>query len=432
MISYRDLLPGILFTVALILFTVRLETPPDYVFDEVYHGYTAGQYVEGNRDAFVWDTESPDPDVAYMWNHPPLGVLLIAGGIVLWGDVPFGWRFSSALFGAFGVALAFLFVRALTGRTAVGLVTAVFLLLDNLYFTQSRIAMLDIFGYVFVLCAFWAAHRYLTSPPEAGRRPLVLIGLFCGLAIATKWNAAYAATLLGILVLVRVGLFARSVARSGGAPLADPSVRSHLIWVGLALGLVPAAAYLASYIPFFLAGHGIADFVELQNQILRYHAGLAATHPDQSSWWQWPLTQIPVWYHAAFGAEASAHIYAIGNPFLHWVFVPAVTWVSWYWWRRNRQSLALLWIGFFGQWMAWALVPRIAFIYHFLPAALFGCLATAVLVVHGIDRGGGWRYLALGYVTVVGLAFAFFYPISASVPLSAEAFESRIWFESWR
>ena len=40
--------------------------------------------------------------------------------------------------------------------------------------------------------------------------------------------------------------------------------------------------------------------------------------------------------------------------------------------------------------------------------------------------------MALGYVTVVGLAFAFFYPISASVPLSAEAFESRIWFESWR
>ena len=75
------------------------------MFDEVYHAYTAGQYVAGNADAYVWNTKPPRAGVSYMWNHPPVGVLMIAGGILLWGDEPFGWRFSSAVFGAIGILL---------------------------------------------------------------------------------------------------------------------------------------------------------------------------------------------------------------------------------------------------------------------------------------------------------------------------------------
>jgi dolichyl-phosphate-mannose--protein O-mannosyl transferase len=32
----------------------------------------------------------------------------------------------------------------------------------------------------------------------------------------------------------------------------------------------------------------------------------------------------------------------------------------------------------------------------------------------------------------VALAFVYFYPIYAAVPLDSPAFESRMWFRSWR
>src|SRR5262249_7202411 len=109
----RAILPALLSVAALMLFTWRLWEPPAYVFDEVYHAYTAGQYVAGNKDAYLWNTTAPRHDVAYMWNHPPLGVLLIAAGILAYGDQPFGWRIASAMFGAIGVGIAFLLTLAL-------------------------------------------------------------------------------------------------------------------------------------------------------------------------------------------------------------------------------------------------------------------------------------------------------------------------------
>ena len=413
----RDLLPAILFGAALSLYAYRLAVPPRYVMDEVYHAFTAAQIVAGNHEVFDWNAKVPK-GVGYTWNHPPLGVLLISGGVAVWGDGPFGWRFASAVFGALGATIAYLLAWRLTGSRTAGVMTALFLILDNLYFAQSRIGMLDIFGTVFMLCAFLFLHRALTAP-DARKSDLVMVGLFLGAAIAVKWNAVYAATLTGLVLLVRtVPGRARSRWRVFG-------------WLGLALVVVPLAVYLAAYIPFFAAGSGPRGFLQLQEQMLRYHTGLQDTHDYASRFWQWPLTLRPVWYYVGYGEGTAAHIYANGNPFLHWLFVPAVLAVMWAWRRRAALPLVLA-IGFFGQWLPWALVPRIAFVYHFLPAATFGCLALGIAVAGLLERGGWRRALGLGYALVVLLAFLFFYPTSAAVPLSPEAVDARMWIRSWR
>src|SRR4051812_8359908 len=51
------IVPAILFIAALALFLPRLSVPDQYIYDEVYHAYTAGQYAAGNTDAYVWYTE---------------------------------------------------------------------------------------------------------------------------------------------------------------------------------------------------------------------------------------------------------------------------------------------------------------------------------------------------------------------------------------
>jgi dolichyl-phosphate-mannose--protein O-mannosyl transferase len=426
-----DLAPGLLVLAAMLLFAPRLQAPPRYMFDEVYHGYTAGQYAAGNADAYVWDTKAPRKGVAYMWNHPPAGVLLLTGGILLWGDTPFGWRFSSAVFGAAGVFLVYLLGLAITRDRAMAVLAGSLVLVDTLWFAQSRIAMLDIFGTVFAMSALLCLYGYLTTAPARVARPLLQTGLFLGLALATKWNAAFLATLTGLVILQRAWRCWRE-ARKRPAPETRAALRAHLVWVPVSLGVVPALVYLAAYIPFFATGHTWDQLVELQRQIFVYHSNLEELHNYQSRWWQWPLAARPVWYAVTYLGDEVAHTYANGNAFLHWAFVPAVLALAIHLWRQSSPALPVLLIGFFGQWLPWALSPRSAFVYHFLPAVPFGIIAVAFAASTLFRRGGVWPWVVGAYLVALIAYFIYFYPICAHVPISREAFDARIWFSSWR
>ena len=430
----KHLVPLLLFVGALLWYLHRLQEPRTYMYDEAYHAFTAAEYLTGNPDAFLWSTPAPRPGVGYTWNHPPLGLLLISAGILSLGDTSRGWRLFSALFGALGIAVAYSLAVTLSRDREVGLLTAALILVDGLYFVQSRTAMLDVFGTVFVMGALLCFHGYLVAPHERVRRTLMGTGLWLGMAVATKWNAAFPATLIGLVTAVRTLELRRRSRTGAGFPEAQAraGLRQHLLWVPLALLAVPTMVYLLAYVPFFLVGHDWSQFVELQAQIFRYHTGLKATHDYQSSWWQWPLALRPVWYHVHYSTAAITNVYAQGNPLLYWAFLPAVAWLAWHWWRDRHPGLTILLIGFFGQWLPWALVARAAFMYHFLPAVPFGALAVASAVV-ALWRGSLlYRVLAAAYVLAVASAFLYFHPLHAAVPLRPEALNSRMWLEGWR
>jgi len=427
----KNLAPGLLVLAAMLLFAPRLDVPARYMFDEVYHAYTAGQYAAGNPDAYVWNTKAPTPGVAYMWNHPPIGVLMITGGILLWGDVPFGWRFSSAVFGATGILLVYLIAMAMMRDRRIAVLAASLVLVDTLWFVQSRIAMLDIFGTVFSLATLLSLHSFLTSRADRAAPALIRTGLFLGLALATKWNAAFLAVFTGIVVLYHSWASARSTRQSPDAGTRF-AWRSLLIWVPVSLLLVPALVYLAAYIPFFATGHDWGQFLELHRQTFAYHLQLKELHTYQSRWWQWPLAMRPVWHSVSYVGDTVAHIYGNGNALLYWAFLPAVIALSVRLWRESKPALTVLLIGFFGQWLPWALSPRSAFMYYFLPAAPFGAIAVSAGAVTLYRRGGAWRWLVLVYLAALVAYFVYFYPIHAAVPISREAFDSRIWFPSWR
>ncbi len=413
--------PILCFVAALALYLPRLGVPPTYSFDETYHAYTASRYLAGDHDAYLWSTRAPDSASAYTWNHPPAGLWLIAGGVALWGDRPFGWRFASAVFGAVGVVLAYFLALRLTGERAAAELTTALLLLEGLWFVQSRTGMLDIFGAVFMMGALVAFHGYLAGTPAAGFRRLLVTGVCLGLAIATKWNAAYPSLAIGLVALGG----AASGHRGGNRGWAAGTVL-------VALALLPATVYLATYLPFFAAGHTPEQFVHLQRQIYEYHTTLRAAHTDQSRWWEWPLLLRPVWYHVTYGPNTVANVYAQGNPPLAWLFVPAALWLARRWWRERRAAFVTLAIGFFGQWLPWALVPRPGFLYYFLPAVPFGVLAVASAVAELWTGRPVARAVALGYVALVAAAFVFFHPVYAAVPLTPEAFSSRVWLPGWR
>jgi dolichyl-phosphate-mannose--protein O-mannosyl transferase len=208
----------------------------------------------------------------------------------------------------------------------------------------------------------------------------------------------------------------------------------HLGWVVVGLMVVPVAMYLLAYVPFFMVGHNLKDFIELQRQIYIYHSHLTATHAYQSRWWQWPLVMRPVWYHVSRHHElnASGNIYALANPVLHWMLVPAMVWAMVWWARRRDPAWLTAGLGFFGQWLPWALVSRISFAYHFLPVVPFGCIALALALTRMAEGPKAVRWLPWVYVGLVIATFVFFYPIYADVPLTTREFSWRMWMPTWR
>ena len=54
------------------------------IFDEIYHARTAYENIHNLS--------------VYEWTHPPLGKLIIALGILLFGMKPFGWRIMGAYY----------------------------------------------------------------------------------------------------------------------------------------------------------------------------------------------------------------------------------------------------------------------------------------------------------------------------------------------
>jgi dolichyl-phosphate-mannose--protein O-mannosyl transferase len=166
--------------------------------------------------------------------------------------------------------------------------------------------------------------------------------------------------------------------------------------------------------------------------MLAYHRGLGIVHSDSSWWWEWPLGLRPVWYYVNEGSDTGSYIIANVNPLLAWPMVVAVLWLAIDWWGRRPAALCVLLIGFFGQWLPWALAPRGTFVYHFMPSIPFGCLALAWALIGAWRRGGLWRAGAILYVLAVVATFAFAYPVYAAVPLTPDELDLRLWLESWR
>lgn len=424
-------IPTTLAILALVLFLPRLTTPPTYVFDELYYAYTAGRYVAGDPGAY--DTAIlPQDDPAIEWTHPPLAKLVIAGGILLFGDGPVGWRAASVLFGVLGIVVAYFLAREIAGSRAVGAVAAGLLLFDGLYFVESRIGTSNMLLLALANGALLATVFALKAPPSQLGPPLLAAGILLGLALATKWSAVALAGLIGLAVCWRGFWGWRVRRRAGDAVAARAWAAAYLRWLPVAFVVVPVAIYLGSYLHFFLSGHDWAGFIDLHRDMLAYHRGVGAPHPDSSPWWEWPLAAGPVWYFVAERRREGVFVFANSNPLLVWPMVVAVAWVAVDWWGRRPAALTVLLIGFFGQWLPWALAPRGTFSYHFLPALPLGCAGVAVLVVDAWN-GGSWRRgFAVAYVVAAVAVFAFFYPLYAAVPLTPEQLDARLWFDAWR
>ena len=151
------------------------------------------------------------------------------------GSYPFAWRMPGVILGRADdrrpatCSRRLLFRRRARSPCWSGL----FVLLDGMFFVQSRIAMNDVYTGFFILAAYLLFAWLWLEPVARGAAfwlVMPAIGVLLGLALASKWVAAYAIGALGILVLVRSAL-GRIILILG----LDRSSRGVLGWMAMAV-----------------------------------------------------------------------------------------------------------------------------------------------------------------------------------------------------
>jgi len=344
-----------------------------------------------------------------------------------------------------------------------------------MFFIQSRIGMIDIFPIFFIVLSYYVFHLHLQSrTPRESYVTLLLTGAAVGLAIAAKWIALAALASMGVILLVRllrrhldlsfvteggIWRWGRSEPGIGAAEPGGADLVPYLLLCVVAFIALPVVIYVASWIPFFERGqfHSLADLWAYQVSSYEYHAHLTATHPYGSPWYSWPFLYRPVAYYfenSGLGVDVSsgqplvAGMVDLGNPWIWWSSIPCVLLMPYYAIRYKSYPAAFIALGFVTQYLPWAPITRVLFLYHMFGGLIFMVLALAFVlarVAGGIAELdiGPWRWwgqaglpVYYAWLAIAILFFIYFYPVWTGIPIGTEQYlgglgVGRMWFLKW-
>ena len=434
----------------------KLEIPPTYMskmyFDEVYFARSAENYV---------NHQIPDERT-----HPPLGKLVEATGVAVFGETPFGWRIMGVVFATLMVPLMYLLGKKLFGSWIGGFSAAFLLSFDFMHFTMARIGTVDTYVVFFSLVSQLFFLIYFMNVVKEGFKktsvlPLFLAVVFFALGVSTKWFTLYgAAGLLALLVAVRIKDLSRLKKSLSERYIAffDHPALLLLGFIGIAV-----AIYFATYIPDMLAGDSFPTILNLQGAMLSFHSG-NVVDPSSAPWWSWPFmfrldgVNVPRWFDVSYlPNNVVSTITVFGNPIVWWIGFGLMLVLT----ERaihGRQLVANLrsrisnssthkrislraqgWdipaifitVVFFFSWLPYVFIGRATYIYHFYLSVPLLCLAITYFInKYWHTREGKIAAIAI-FASAVAL-FVLFYPAISGAPVSTSFIHTYLkWFPSW-
>lgn len=417
-------------------------------FDEIYHARTAYENLE--------------KIVAYENTHPPLGKLIIALGIKLFGLNPFGWRIAGTILGMGMLPIMYSMARRMFGSTLYAALATGLLAADFMHFTQTRIATIDVYAVFFIMLMFYFMNKYVSlnffrEKLAATLLPLGLAGLFFGLGVASKWIVLYGgaglAVMLALSLLDRYRQY-RAAKRMLKQPESMEEAYSHaalsrivklfprntILTLAACLVfyvLIPAGIYALSYIPILSvmdSGYTLKSLIDYQKHMFSYHSNLVSSHPFSSYWWEWPFMKRPVWYYSGSGVAdgMKSTIVAMGNPLIWWTGIFAMLVTIRLSVKRKDKQVYMLWIAFLSQYIPWMLVPRETFLYHYFAMVPF-IILSIVYLFRNIEAVHP-RFVKVRniYIAAAILLFVLFYPALSGMTVPTWYVDVLLrWFPSW-
>ncbi|MGH7918832.1 MAG: phospholipid carrier-dependent glycosyltransferase, partial [Candidatus Dormibacteraceae bacterium] len=430
----------------------------------------------------------------YFDPEPPIAKFVIAGGVWLYGfyrhdlrgepGTPtslgfntFGWRLGVCVVGSLAIGLLYFLALQLWRNRWFAIAAAFFACFDGMFLVESRIGVIDVVPATFQILALalFLVHLRARTPRDSILM-LGLTGAALGLGFASKWTALAALGIVAFFLVARplAARIGRVQIGQWGWEVPDRplpgGVSGRLYWPAFCVLVfaLPCAIYFASWIPWFFFTSGPYTFKAwggtggafggwwwYQYQMWHYQSTLNATQPYSSKWYTWPFLIRPVWYYyqtltGSGGQALSAGIVDLGNPIVWWASLPALVFCGYDALAHRRWQAAVIVVGFFAEWLPFALITRIMFLYHMFGGLIFMVLALAYALARLQEtrrvsfRGGGFVSVAtrtrpalvVASLVVVFCFFLYFYPLWTGAPIGTASMldglgTGKMWLASW-
>lgn len=386
-------------------------------------GVIARAYDIGYPNGLTWDEHHFVKNARNLllgrsdWNdHPPLGKLLLAIGLLGLGDNGAGWRLVPMLCGQALIALAYALGASAFDSKLAGLHAAAFVACSGFVLAFSKTALLDGMLAALMVGAALALWRARSLAGFAFAAALI------GLSASIKFT--------GIVLSLPLALL--SFRRFGARPKAI-----GVLCVSLGAMLVPYVAQFSLGLALGGDEWGPLDVWKRTVALLRHHVGLNDwTHSATSRWYTWFVPLKTVDLHYARDGNAVRALSTFDNSILWWSVNAGLVWsllnvlrglgkgrpVS-----ADRAApiggqgyLLLLW--FLGI-SPWILTNRDSYIYHYLPSYVFGLILLGGLVSTFPNTKARFAFVA-----IVASVFAYCFRVWSKFPLDSDSLLHRLFF----
>jgi predicted membrane-bound dolichyl-phosphate-mannose-protein mannosyltransferase len=384
---------GVLLLAAVVLRSLWLSVPQTgLIFDEAFY-VNAARIIDGIPASghYVGSPFGLDPNT----EHPPLGKVLMATSMSVFGDDPLGWRLPSIIAALIALVVLFEIVRRLDKSAWMAVLIVALVAFDNLTFVHGRIGTLDMMVLAPMLIGSWLALR----------RRWLLAGIAVGVALLIKLTALYALLAVGLWLLFTDG---PTWWRQRRIPLRDIAgpvgfvVAAAVVFIG---GLaVLDARYTTFATPLDHIQHMVSYGTGLQTRVSTSFCPGADSQP-----WQWLFNDCQIEYFRVdvttrAGDQIVSKVPTIDfrgalNPLLIGAVPLAALFTAWYAWRTRSQLAiwALTWAAAnYLPYLPLALFTnRIMYIYYALPLVPAFAAAVALLLLRsGLPSVIRWGFLA--------------------------------------
>ena len=249
----------------------------------------------------------------------------------------------------------------------------------------------DSYLVLFSLISFLFFIKYIKIPNnEKIKRkvpPLIISGIFWGMAISTKWTATYIGLGMGIIYLIKFILGKKLDLKLLG-------------WSILAFIIVPLSIYILSYIPIIKNPNhevtytyqyqdpndklayfddssiysqttenntttvtykvkitDIKSFIEYQKIMYTYHSRLTDSHTYSSKWYEWPIIKRPLWYYIGrFDNDKIGTIACMGNPAIWYVGILTTILTTIYGILKKEKESLILIVMILATWLPYSFI----------------------------------------------------------------------------
>ncbi|MBN2194799.1 MAG: glycosyltransferase family 39 protein [Polyangiaceae bacterium] len=382
-----------------------------------HYGFDEQQFVSAARQFLIC---LPDTGECC---HPPLSKLLVAVGILLFGDNPMGWRYAALCLGIQSIVLVFYVASSLFKDSRAGWLAAAFMAADGFCLAFSR----DAFPEGMMCClVLWSMLAAITARGWAGA---LTCAVLVGLAGSIKWSGFVVGlpACLAILMLRRAPWY--SVASFAVVPLV------HLgIWmIGLAL-----------------IGHPndpLSVWEEINRRKSLHLAFPHHTNPAESAWYTWFIAYHPIVLKSAHSGATARFASSVAHPLLlvatdAVLLLLPVAGAAWllrvrHWrerWstlfdRHTNKALIILWVAWLSMMLLWISGRIVSYWYHYLTPWGLAIPLTAGVFAR-LDRRSPKGMLV--FVAMMLAIFVYYAPVWAELPISTSSIHRRLIFPLWR